>query len=665
MKGGQGDDGRAVGHLFDTAIAFHQRGELARAEHLYREILRQQPRHAEALNMLGVIGCQSGQAQGGAELIRRALALEPGNADFHNNLGQALLQSGDVATARTAFEAALAARRRFPEARFNLGNACRAVGDWPAAETAYRGALDLRPDYVDALVNLGNLLRERGRATEAIPLCRRVVALAPRFVGGLLNLGLALRAAGQYEEGATVLSQALGADPAPAGAWRALGDCRRALGDLAGAVEAHAAAVARAPGDVDARLAHGLGCYALGRVDEALASFEAAAARHPGQPLAAAYVGMAHAARGDGEAARTSLERALAIAPTCGEAWRHRVEACRDADEAAPLLQRLDTVRSDAPAHEQAALDYARGRLLDLCGRPAEAFAAWTAANAARRRAVPFDAAAQAAFIDSVVATFDSAFFAREAGRGPASDLPVFIVGMPRSGTTLVEQILASHPQVHGAGELTFFPAEVPRRAGRAGFPAAYAAGLDAVPGARELAARYLDLLASLAPDRRRVTDKMPYNFLYLGVIAALLPRARVVHCRRHPLATCFSLYTRELAGSHPYAHDLADLASAYAGYARLMAHWHAVLPVPLLDLDYEALVEDAEGQVRRLLAFLQLPWDPACLAFHRSARRVTTASQWQVRRPLYREGLDHWRHHATALAPLRAALASHGVAAD
>ena len=176
------------------------------------------------------------------------------------------------------------------------------------------------------------------------------------------------------------------------------------------------------------------------------------------------------------------------------------------------------------------------------------------------------------------------------------------------------------------------------------------------------LAPHYLALLASRAGEATRVSDKMPYNFLYLGVIGALFPRARVIHCRRDPMATCHSIFTRDLAGSHPYSYDLDGLAAAYVGYRRLMGHWREVLPLSMLDLDYEALLDDQEGETRRLVDFLGLPWEPACLHFHESRRAVTTASQWQVRRPLYSAARDHWRYYQAQLAPLESALRAAGV---
>ena len=333
--------------------------------------------------------------------------------------------------------------------------------------------------------------------------------------------------------------------------------------------------------------------------------------------------------------------------------------------QARALCARVETALDDAghATHERSTLLFALGRLRDREGDYAGAFQAFAAANQLRRQQVPFDSDVQRAFIDAIVETFSADFFRRAAGLANDSERPVFVLGMPRSGTTLVEQIIASHGEVRGAGELTFFPEQVPALVRRGGQSSTYPRGLGRrLEALAALAPRYLALLEALDPHARRISDKMPYNFLYLGVIGALFPRARVIHCRRDPIATCHSIFTRDLAGQHPYSYDLQSLAVAYRGYRRLMTHWHQHLAMPILDLDYEALLDDQEGQTRRLVEFLGLAWDSTCLRFHASRRAVATASQWQVRRPLYAEARDHWQNYRGSLAPLCEAL---GVAGD
>lgn len=646
-----------VEQLFRGAADFHERGELQRAEHLYREVLRQQPHHAGALNMLGVIGCQSGQLRAGADLIRRAIELEPADAGFHNNLGMALLQDGAPGPAQAAFEEAVRLRPRFAEAQCNLANALVRNGQPERAEKHYQKALRAAPDYADALNNLGNLLRQQGRAADALKPLRRLLRRAPEFAGGHYNLGLALQATGAYAEAADALREAVRLEAGEVRFRVALADCLRLGGDLEAAEAAYLAA-AEAGGQTPALLnAAGITRYALGRVDEAAACFEQARELEPDNPATLNHLGMVASARGDRDTASAHFRAAIDADAHFADAWRNLVESGPDESERPGLLTRVRELTANTTA--QPDLFYALGALEDAAGNLDAAFEAWRRANAMQQQQARFNPGAQAAFIEALIDTFDSVYLSTRLDCASSSETPVFVVGMPRSGTTLVEQVLGSHPRCHAAGELTFFPANVPGLGRELERPRPFPACL---PGNEErllaaLAPRYLELLATRGGDAARVLDKMPYNFLYLGLIALLFPRARVIHCRRDAMATCFSIYSKNLAGSHPYAYSLGDLGHAYRGYARLLRHWEAVLPLPLLTVDYETLVAEPERVTRELVDFAGLPWDAACLHPERNPRAVTTASQWQVRRPVYTTSVAAWRRYAQHLEPLRQAL--------
>ena len=292
------------------------------------------------------------------------------------------------------------------------------------------------------------------------------------------------------------------------------------------------------------------------------------------------------------------------------------------------------------------------------------AFGHYKAGNDLKKAASLYQADATSTYVDRVIATFGTEFFARMDRAGSQPELPVFIVGMPRSGTTLVEQILASHPQVHGAGELDYMrqiTQALPERlapdsvGGQQTFPEC-AAKIDTALAER-IAEEHLQHLREHSASALRITDKTPSNFLRLGLIALLFPKARIIHCQRDPLDTCLSCYFLRFGQGQAFAYDLDDLGRYYRDYARLMEHWRRVLPSPLLEVPYEALVADQEGWSRRLIAFLGLDWDDRCLAFYRSERQVKTASVWQVRQPVYASSIGRWRRYAKHLGPLFAAL--------
>ena len=320
--------------------------------------------------------------------------------------------------------------------------------------------------------------------------------------------------------------------------------------------------------------------------------------------------------------------------------------------------------RPDLPIDDSCRLHFALAQLLDRSGAYDEAFAHFRRANdlrkeVDRRCGNVHDPAAQAVYTDRQLAWFTPEYFQRVRGFGSESELPVFVVGMMRSGTSLAEQIIASHPRVHGAGELRDISHLVGTLAQRLGGVSEYPhclAQLDAAM-TRALADEYLQRLRELGGNAIQVVDKFPTNFLYLGLIATLFPRARIIHCRRDPVDTCLSCYFQNFGEPLPFKLDLAHLGHYYREYERLMAHWVRVSPVPIFELCYEELTADQEAVSRRLLAFCGLDWDEQCLRFNETARAVQTASALQVRRPMYRTSVGRSRHYAAHLQPLLQAL--------
>jgi hypothetical protein len=328
-------------------------------------------------------------------------------------------------------------------------------------------------------------------------------------------------------------------------------------------------------------------------------------------------------------------------------------------------IERIRTLlaRPNLPPARGCVLHLGLANLRQRAGAYDEAFGHFRQGNALRRglfqqQGTAFDPAAHRACVDAIIRTFDAAYFQRVAGFGLDSEVPVFIVGMPRSGTSLLEQILASHPQVAGGGELRHVPRLVDALPAQLRAPEGYPGCMARVdgPAIRSLAERHLERLTRLGGAALRVTDKLPVNFLHLGLIATLFPRARIIHCRRDPLDVCVSCYTSYFRGLH-FTWDLNDLGQYYRQYERLMAHWRTVLPLPILDVVYEELVADPEAVSRELVAFCGLDWDARCLAFHENPRAVHTVSALQVRRPMYTNSVGRWRRYAAHLQPLLEAL--------
>ena len=298
---------------------------------------------------------------------------------------------------------------------------------------------------------------------------------------------------------------------------------------------------------------------------------------------------------------------------------------------------------------EAVSLHYALGKYFDDVQQYDQAFEQYRHANVLKReRSQPYDRQRLVEAVDELIRVFSRGWYEQARANGVASTRPVFIIGMPRSGTSLVEQILASHPQAFGAGELTFWLQASNDYLDRV----RRSAPVEHLIG--RLARDYLQLLQGLSPEALRVIDKMPGNFMYLGPIRAALPDARLIHMRRDPVDTCLSIYFQDFGDVLTYANDLDDLAHYYGQYRRIMQHWQSILPPgALLEIPYEALVADQEGWSRRMLDFIGLPWDPRCLDFHRTVRNVLTTSRWQVRQKISTGSVARWRHYARYLAPL------------
>lgn len=476
----------------------------------------------------------------------------------------------------------------------------------------------------------------------------------------LLRRASALREAGRVPEAIEAYEAALRLNPAAPNSWYNLGWLQRLARRYEAALASYGEALARGvaePEEVHLNRGAILADH-LARPAEAEAELIAALAINPRYVPALLNLGNLGEDRGGRAAARDAYERALSIEPGNRLALA-RLAGLADPAEVDPaLIARLRealAAPSVAPA-ERADLGFALGRMLDAAGLYDEAFAAYGAANQASREAAgpgfaPYDRAAAEALIDGLIAAFPAP---PPADPGRTVEAPIFICGMFRSGSTLAEQILASHSQVTPGGELDLLPALV--REQLRPYPEALAAAdSETIGGLRDA---YLAGVRAIHPAAALVTDKRPDNFLHIGLIKAMFPDARIVHSLRDPLDNCLSVWFLQLDPAMAYAFDLADIGHWHRQYRRLMDHWGTLFPGSIFDLDYDALVADPKPQIAALLDYCGLPWEESCLDFHRATNAVRTASAWQVREPFYRRASGRWRNYEAHLAPLRAALA-------
>lgn len=632
------------------------RGRTVEAEVLYLHVLRAIPEQPDALHWLGVFQHMRGQSNSALELLRLATALHS-DPLYLFHLGEVQRALGDFALAVKTYLQAIRLAPGVADLRFGLGSALLELGRAAEAVEQLRLAIRLAPSDAQAHNNLANALTQLGQGEAAIEHYRWALQLQPSLCEANLNLGLALADRGQYEEAIPYFHKGLQADTGLVAAW--LGLVRSLLHSerVEDALEVARKAVELHPRSAEVQGILGQSLFRQNLIEQALMAFRTAVELNPNYADAYFNAGACLQSLGLFAEAAEAHERALALRPDLTEAHYNlamigeRVSAeSRIAQLQALLFRPALSERKRTHAY------FALGKLMEGRADFDSAFEYYRRGNDLKARSLPFDPQRHVDFVDRLISTFDESFFAARRECGEPSETPVFILGMPRSGTSLVEQILACHPKVHGAGELNHMRQMVKALPSRLGceqpFPDCTHLLDDQLAG--QLAREYLDRLRQCAPPGiRRVTDKLTGNYLRLGLIAVLLPSARVIHCRRNPLDTCLSCYLQSFAHGLSFTYDLSHLGLVYRQYVRLMDHWRQVLPLRIIDQDYEALVVDQVSQSKRLVTFCGLSWDERCLAFHRQARQVNTASFWQVRQPLYSSSVERWRSYSNHLRPL------------
>ncbi|MEY2169807.1 MULTISPECIES: tetratricopeptide repeat-containing sulfotransferase family protein [unclassified Rhodanobacter] len=609
------------------AAAHSLQGNLSGALAILVPLAQACPDWALVQHDLGLALQRCGRGAEAIEALRRAVALQPDLPQAWRALGDGLLAAGELAAADAAYVSHVCHATRDPQ--LMAAAVALAENRIPEAEARLREQLKQAPTDVAAIRMFAEVAARLGRNEDALHLLERCLELAPGFHEARRNYALVLHRANRPEPALTEIERLLAADP-----------------EDAGSRNLKAAVLCR-----------------TGDYEQAIGIYAALLERHPDNPKL--WVSQGHALKTAGHTGRAiaAYRRSLELEPSFGEVWWSlaNLKTFRfGADELAAMRGQL--ARADLGEDDRLHLEFAVGKALEDAGEYEPSFRHYARGNAIRHAQLGYDADDTSARVHHIRAQYTREFFAARAGAGSTAPDPIFVVGLPRAGSTLIEQILSSHSLVEGTMELPEVTsiARLLREQGGADGAMPYhdaLAALDA-DALRALGERYL---AHTRIQRKTSAplfiDKMPNNFMHVGLIHLMLPNAKIIDARRHPLACGFSVFKQHFARGQGFSYGLEDIGRYYRDYMALMAHFDAVLPGRVHRVVYERMVEDTEGEVRRLLDYCGLPFEAACLRFFENTRPVRTASSEQVRQPIYREGLDHWRHYAAWLEPLASAL--------
>jgi len=587
------------------------------------EILKVVPRQPEALRILGLARAAAGDVEGSIDALTRAVSLRPDLPDAWLALADQLRARGDAQGADRAYAHYIKAATRDPRLMGAAAALCE--NRIPEAEARLRAHLGQHPTDVAALRMLAEVAARLLRYSDAQRLLERCLELAPSFDAARHNYATVLNRQGRSAE--------------------ALAQCVQLL--------------AKAPHDPGYRSLHAAIAASLGDYADAIAAYESVLRDYPQQPKL--WMSYGHALRTTGKVPESiaAYGRALSMEPTLGEAWWSlaNLKTFRFSD-ADVLAMREALARADLADEDRLHFQFALGKALEDAAAYEESFTHYAAGNALRRLQHGYDPEESSRFVRRSKQLLTGEFFAARAGAGAGARDPIFIVGLPRAGSTLIEQILASHPLVEGTMELPHLPQIARELAGpkqeEEGTFLQRVASLSREE-LRALGERYLaETRVMRKTDAPFFIDKMPNNCMYVGLIHLILPNAVIIDARRHPLGCCFSCFKQHFARGQWFSYGLEDIGRYYRDYVELMAHIDEVLPGRVVRVFHESLIEDTDAEIRRLLERCGLAFEPACLRFYDNGRAVRTASSEQVRQPIFRDGVDRWRHYEPWLDPLK-----------
>ncbi len=657
----------------NLGVAFEELDKLKEGEASYRKAITLKPDYAEAHSNLGTLLQRTKRLGEAKSIFKKAISLKPGDANAHNNLGTVLQGLGQVEEARESYTKAITLKPDFikaynnlgtafqelnileeakenfrkaielkpdyAEAHYNYGLSLKGLGRLVQAETSFKKAIELKPDYAKAYSNWGITLQELGKLEKSEACFRKAIHLKPDYAEAHYNYGITLKDLNRLEESEASYKSAIALKLDFPKAHNNLGTLLKEVGKLQEAEASFKKAIELKPESAEANSNFGALLKELGKVKQATASFKKAIKLKPDYAEAHNNLGILCQEMANLEEADASFRKAIELKPDYAEAHRHLASIKKFISRDKQFLKMLELYQSETISEKQLChINFALAKAYEDLGDCEQSFKHYKEGNTLRKKLLNYNISQDIKLFTQFKNSYSKIKKnALKLDNSTKEPIPIFIIGMPRSGTTLVEQIISSHSQVTGAGELTFV----------AEFGEALAIGLSETTKDEliEFRKRYLMKLKSLSNGNMFVTDKMPQNFYYLGLLTAAIPEAKIVHVQRDPAAVCWANYKQYFNSKNlGYCYDLNDIVSYYAHYKKLMQHWNKLFYDRIYNLNYELLTVNLEDETRKLINYLSLAWDGKCLSPQNNVRRVTTASNIQIRQGVYQGSSQKWK---------------------
>lgn len=638
------------------AMQHHSAGLLSEAESSYQQILLTDPNQPDALHLLGTIALQKGKLQVSVDLIAKAIAINPNIAEFYSNRGLALQELKQLDDAIASFEKAISIKPDYAEAYSNHGTALQELKQLDEAVTSYDKAISIKPDYVEAYFNRGVALKELRQLDEAVASYDKAIAINSNIAAFYANRGVALLDLKQLDEAVASYNKAISIKPDYAEAYFNRGIALKELKQLDEAVASYNKAISIKPDFTEAHNNLGTIIKEKGNFDDAILHYRKAISLQPDYVDAQINLSKALAENGDLEEAEIALRKVLSLSSEHAEAYRiiATLKFFTKHDEDVKSMEGI-FAKNDISNEGRMHLGFGLGKAYEDLKQYDESFKMYSGGNSLERESRKYSTETERAYFERIKKTFTPSFIQSFDGGGCEGETPIFILGMPRSGTSLVEQILDCHPEVYGAGELDlFYNLAMSSHYGNPDLTKAIRETDAKAQDFKEIGEQYCKTLNKLAPESRFITDKLPHNFLHIGIIKLALPKAKIIHCRRSPEDCCLSLFkTYFPTNAMGFSYNLTELGEYHLLYQELMEYWHTIMPGHIFDVNYEDMIADQKTTTRGLLDYCGLEWDDACLDFHKSKRPVKTASVGQVRQPIYKSSVQRWKRYEKQLRPL------------